>query len=81
MKWIYDLFIKLTLFLGYTYMINKRSKEIHDLKNTHVNCHLDKISDVNSVIIHKSKLQWHLNNGYNGCRWCMPKQDTDKLKH
>jgi hypothetical protein len=56
-------------------MVNLNSKEIHDLKNPHVNCKTDLI--VNKKFITKKSLNVYLQNGYNGCKWCLPEYDKD----
>jgi hypothetical protein len=66
---------KIKKMLGYTYMVNLSSKEIHDLKNTHVNCNLELI--VHKKFITKRMLKEYLQNGYNGCRWCMPEYNKE----
>lgn len=58
---------------GFTYIVNKRTKEIHDTKNEHSNCHLNLISRKRFVT--KRKAYKLMKSGYNGCRWCMKEFD------
>jgi len=67
------IFDKIKIAIGYRYMVNLNSKEIHDLKNPHVNCKTDLI--VNKKFITKKSLNVYLQNGYNGCKWCLPEYD------
>jgi len=57
------------------YLINEKSKEIHDLNNIHQQCFIDIIK--NKTYIKGSQLPEYIKNGYNGCRWCNSKYDTD----
>ena len=68
-------FNKIREMMGYRYMVNLRSKEIHDLKNTHANCNLELI--VHKKFITQKMLHQYLHNGYNGCRWCMPEYNKE----
>ena len=67
---------KLLIFFGHRYIGNMRSKEIHDIKNLHPNCHIELISDDNKFYLTKSYKN-HLKTVYNGCRWCMKEESTD----
>ena len=57
----------------YRYVANKGTKEIHDLQNEHVNCHLTWLSKVD--FIKEADLATWQKKGYNGCRFCMKKED------
>ena len=57
------------------YLVNNRTKEIHDLQNIKYQCFIDIILD--KTLISEKELNNYLSNGYNGCRWCNPKYDTD----
>lgn len=59
---------------NYKYVANKRSKEIHDLSNSHVNCHISMIK--NKKYLTYKGMKRYLNKGYNGCRYCL--KDFDK---
>jgi len=60
--------------LGYKYVVNNHTDEIHKLSNIKTNCHLELMTDINYV---KSSEEL-LKDGYNGCRWCYNETDTDK---
>lgn len=62
---------------GYRYLLNLRSKEIHQLNNTTDNCLINLMSKNNKKFIGKRKLNKYLDQGYNGCRWCFASKDTD----
>lgn len=67
-------------FFGYTYLMNKRSGEVHDLKNIKLNCGCDKMSKKNKKYITErkfKKLKSLQDSKVNGCRHCMPKEDMD----
>lgn len=51
-----------------TYVINEKTKEIHNSLNIHKNCQLPLIT--NKKYITKSQYKDYLRNGYDGCRWC-----------
>ena len=61
------------------YVCNSNTHEIHDTKNLQPACNFERISEE-----HKTRLDTLAevedaikNQGYNGCRWCMPEYDTD----
>ena len=65
--------------LGKTYLVNKRSKEIHNFNVKKSSCGRDMIAPQNRLWVTKKKALELIESGkYNGCRWCMPKEDTDK---
>jgi hypothetical protein len=70
------LFKKIKIFFGYSYRVNLNSMEIHNLKNTHKNCKLEKMNNFKDIT--ESNMLKHLKNGYNGCRWCSPSTNTDR---
>jgi hypothetical protein len=64
---------------GFTYLVNLRSGEIHNLKNKHKNCHINLIPTLHRWYVRKSKAIKLIQSGcYNGCRWCMGDLDSDK---
>lgn len=67
---------KLLIFFGYKYLINQRSKEIHNLKHLHPNCHTELISKDNRFYGTKTDKD-DLDSFFNGCRWCMKEESTD----
>ena len=60
---------------GYRYVANMRSYEIHILNSTHPNCHLDLIA--NKRYLTKRGMRKYINQGFDGCRWCMKHLHTD----
>jgi len=60
--------------LGRRYVVNLRSKEIHDMDNEKTNCHLSILA--NKEYISEDEYKDYLNDGYNGCRWCNKKDDN-----
>jgi hypothetical protein len=67
--------------LGYRYLVNMRSAEVHDIKGEKGNCRISKISKENKRWITDRKLdKLRAADKVNGCRWCMPYMDTDKRK-
>jgi hypothetical protein len=61
--------------LGYGYLVNLRSKEIHRLNSKYTQCNLDSIKKYK--FIKKKQITVWMQYGYNGCRFCMPEIDTD----
>ena len=61
--------------LNKRYLVNNRSMEIHDLYNTKHQCFIDEIVD--KTYISEWQLKDYLSDGYNGCRWCNYRYDTD----
>lgn len=64
--------------MGFRYMVNLDSKEIHDLYNRSGMCHIEKIEK--RVFVPKFIMLLLLKFGFNGCYWCNNKYDTDKKK-
>lgn len=65
------------LILGYGYVTNSKSKEIHRLRHKHVSCHLKEMKH-KSYITRKKALELINMQGskWNGCRWCWESRDT-----
>lgn len=62
---------KVMVFLGYKYVLNKRSDEIHRLDNKHKNCGLQFMSKCNKqYITEKQKDVLFADGDTDGCRWC-----------
>ena len=57
----------------YRYIANKGTKEVHDLWHEHTNCHLTWLTKVD--FIKESELESWFKKGYNGCKFCMKKED------
>lgn len=67
---------KLRVKLGFRYLANKESREVHDLKRSSLLCHVDLISKKNRKwMTEKQMLKAVNSHEYNGCRWCMKKYD------
>jgi hypothetical protein len=73
--------------LGKTFLVNVHTGEVHNLKNEKKNCGISLISrDHKKYVTKKKAIQLtkpSLDNPqeiflFNGCRWCMPKEDVDK---
>jgi len=65
------------IFLGFGYLVNHRSKEIHQLNEKHKNCKIHLITKHNREYVSRRKaLRLIKEDGYNGCRWCW--DDADK---
>lgn len=60
---------KIKKILGYRYIVNLNTWEIHDLKNTHENCKLNLMT--NKKMITKKQLNAYLEDGFDGCKWCL----------
>ena len=65
--------IKLKKLLGYSYVVNLGTREIHNLKNTHSNCSINMLT--NKKFIKKKELKNYLNKKFNGCRYCFKLED------
>ena len=63
--------------IGFHYLLNKNSNEMHDVRVNHKNCHLDKMTNVRYFFFKKSAIrQMRRSKWVNGCRWCLKKWDT-----
>ena len=69
-------FQRLAVFFGYRYFINNKTKEIHDLKNKHHNCHIE-LASKNNTFYATEKDKQALSTFYDGCRWCMKEESKD----
>lgn len=65
---------KISVFFGYRYFVNNNTKEIHDLKHKHHNCHIE-LASKNHTFYATEKDKNALETFYNGCRWCMKDED------
>lgn len=64
--------------LGYKYVANKNTKEIHNFLVPHHNCHKDLMARKSKkYLTTKGKNKLLASGEYNGCRWCMKSEDTD----
>ncbi|MDR2917844.1 MAG: hypothetical protein LBV72_00555 [Tannerella sp.] len=62
--------------LGYKYVVNNKSREIHLLKYKHTNFDIYSIADY-SFVKNDCDLDFYYRD-FNGCRFCLPELDTDK---
>jgi hypothetical protein len=58
--------------LGYKYLVNLNTYEIHRLKNIHPNCQIELIKD--GKYITKNDYPKYIIEG-DGCRWCNKKDN------
>ena len=61
--------------LGYRYIVNLRTREIHRLGSKYSQCHLPGIKKY--WLVREKHLPALLKFGCDGCRFCMPEFDTD----
>jgi len=61
--------------LGWRYIANHWTKEIHRANSTDSRCHFDLMKQAQRIT--KRKLKKLLNRGYNGCRWCLREYDIE----
>lgn len=63
------------LFWGRPFLVNHNKKEIHSLKNKHVNCL--PIADKNKQYVgYKKAVRFIEEKGFDGCRWCWNHRDS-----
>lgn len=60
--------------LGYRYIVNHRSKEIHRVSTITRQCRISML--VRSEYCRKSKMRQYLAMGYNGCSKCFEEEDN-----
>jgi hypothetical protein len=67
----------LMIMLGFGYLVNHRSREVHRVMEKHHNCHLDLIAEQNREYVTRKKAKRLIKDcGYNGCRWCWNPMDN-----
>ena len=61
----------------FTYLANRKTKEIHKIKRINNRCGVEKMSADNAIYCTRL-WAWFLIKfrKYNGCRWCWPAKDT-----
>jgi hypothetical protein len=62
--------------IGFRYIVNHRTCEIHRVDNPHVNCQISRLKDGKYCT-----WLWHwilLWSGYNGCYWCNRKENKEE---
>ena len=67
--------------LGYKYILNTRSMEVHLADSTNKACGLDKMAEHNKVYITEAKFKKLMSgkSGVNGCRFCMKDHDKEGI--
>jgi hypothetical protein len=61
--------------IGYKYVANLNSKEIHRINSKYSQCHLTEIKD--RKYLREKQIPLWVQYGYNGCRFCFKEIDTD----
>lgn len=62
-------------FIGFRYVANHNSMEIHRLKTEHKNCHIEAMTNAGyCTALWADHLMFF--KGYNGCRWCYKEKDN-----
>jgi len=80
----HSLMIRIRIFLGQKYLLNKASGEIHLLTNSRKQCYIKHIRRKNRLFLtskqmHRLRIRGIYNGGpVNGCRWCLGRFDTDR---
>jgi len=60
---------------GYKYILNERSREVHNPDHEHVNCHLDMISHKRYITKRRFNKLYKAGR-VDGCRYCIPSKDN-----
>ena len=61
--------------LGFRFVLNRNTGEVHDLRNERKNCRIDMMT--NMRYMRRRKVVKLIKAGEaNGCRWCLKKWDT-----
>lgn len=80
----HSLMIRIRIFLGQKYLLNKASGEIHLLTNSRKQCYIKHIRRKNRLFLtskqmHRLRIRGIYKGGQvNGCRWCLGRFDTDR---
>ena len=61
--------------LGFRYVLNKNTGEIHDLRNERRNCRIDMMTNVR-YIFKRTAFKLMKVGKANGCRYCLKRWDT-----
>ena len=67
--------------IGFPYLLNINSMEVHDLRKKTKNCWINLMTPKNKLYLSEKQFQDTLKNGHkgkpvNGCRWCLKKHNT-----
>lgn len=60
--------------LGYKYIVNHRTKEIHSVKEVTSKCRIASLT--RAEYIRKGKMESYMKAGYNGCSKCFKDKDN-----
>lgn len=60
--------------IGFRYIANHRSKEIHRVDHLHKNCRIETMQHAGYNTAWRMRRL--LNRRYNGCRWCFKEADN-----
>ena len=72
MKAKLSLRVRIMMFFGYEYLLNKRSNEVHWLRNHHPSCGIEKMAKHNKKWLTKKQFrQAFQDEDVDGCRWCL----------
>lgn len=82
MKFFKKFKARLLKIIGYKYVLNINTGEVHDLDNLTNRCQVGRIADKNKKYLTKKQFQKSINcvinnKRVNGCRYCIPKSDND----
>ena len=66
--------------LGYDYLLNTNTGEVHYLPKANKRCAIGGIKEENKLLISKARFRklrgtWHNGHFINGCKWCLRKHD------
>lgn len=66
---------------GQRFLLNKKTKEIHDLTNESSMCHIDDIDEKDiSMVEDEGEVSYLCSNeGYEGCCWCNQPYNSEGL--
>jgi hypothetical protein len=70
------MFEKIMFWMGYRYIYNKESNEVHRLSTKHKNCNLQLMSRKNKQYITYIEMKLKFAQGADGCRWCYSEKNT-----
>jgi hypothetical protein len=62
------MFEKFMYWLGYQYVYNRNTNEVHRLKHKHINCKLESMSWKNKEYLTEYEVDKRFAQGANGCR-------------
>lgn len=67
---------KIVYLLGYRYVYNKRSDEVHRLSHKHKNCGIQFMSRCNKRYLTEGMMEQKMMDGADGCRWCWNERNS-----